>query len=70
MSTFALMMAVVAMLASLGVAASAWLATLSVGDEVALAGFKLTLIDDGAAVTERPRARPDHTSPSQLLGQP
>lgn len=71
MSTFALMMAVLAALASLGVAVSAWLATLGVGDEVSLAGFKLTLTDeDGAAVTERHRARPDHISPSQLLGQP
>jgi hypothetical protein len=66
-----LMMAVLAALASLGVAITAWLATLSVGDEVSFAGFKLTLSDDGAAVTERQRARSDHPTSSQLFaGQP
>ena len=71
MSTFALMMALLAALASLGVAVTAWLATLSVGDEVSFAGFKLMLTDDSAAGTERHGAQTGRIpSPQLFAGQP
>ena len=71
MSNFALMMAVVTALASLGVALTAWLTTLNIGDEVSFAGIKLKLVDDDAAAIERRRARSDFSTPSQLFaGQP
>ncbi len=71
MSTFALMMAVLAALASLGVALTAWLATLSVGDEpLSFAGFKVVLLDDSAAADQR-RTQPGYSPSSQLFaGRP